>query len=176
MGHLNENDRAFLRKLRNENILEDVDSHLLNEKDGVIMVTCADADQMADVFKKQSEYVLDQRENVRVHTLALNGGSLVIPEFSPLNSELPKGKIILDDIAGAILLKGIKTIILYAHAPCGAAGLCNLDVKTVINYLIQSKEDLKNKFEGIKVVCFFHVDWGDHKRTYFISADKWKHQ
>ena len=174
MGHLNDLDREYLKKLRQDGFLSDVDSHLLDQKDGVIMVTCADGDQMPDVFKKQSEYLSTQRKTARIHTLALNGGALVVPADSPLNSELPKGEVIIDDIKGAMLLKGIKTIVLYAHAPCGAAGLCNLSVEQVIKFLVKAKEGLKSAFADIKVACFFHVDWGDHKRTYFISATKWR--
>lgn len=173
MGHLNGVDRAYLRSLREKNILMDIESHLLNQKDGVIMIACADGDQMADVFKKQEEYLLEQREIPRIHTLALNGGALVIPADSPLNSELSKGKVIVDDIKGAMMLKGIKTIVLYAHAPCGAAGLCHLSAEEAIQFLVKAKKELKKVFADIKVACFFHVDWGDHKRTYFISATRW---
>lgn len=174
MGHLNDSDREYLKDLRSKNILVDIDSHLLDQREGVIMIACADGDQMPDVFKKQSEYLLEQRKTPRIHTLALNGGALVVPADSPLNSELPKGAVIIDDIKGAMLLKGIKTVVLYAHAPCGAAGLCRLNAGEVIEFLIKAKEELKRVFLEIKVVCFFHVDWGDHKRTYFISATKWR--
>ncbi|MBI5222732.1 MAG: hypothetical protein HY980_04555 [Candidatus Magasanikbacteria bacterium] len=174
MGHLNDSDRAYLRELRDKKILLDIDSHLLDQKDGVIMIACADGDQMPDVFEKQEEYLLEQRETPRIHTLALNGGAIVVPADSPLNSELPKGRVIIDDIKGAMMLKGIRTIVLYAHAPCGAAGLYHLNTEEVINFLIRAKEEIKTAVADIKVACFFHVDWGDHKRTYFVSAAKWR--
>lgn len=176
MGHLNGFDRVYLRELRDKNILLDIDSHLLDQKNGVIMIACADGDQMPDVFEKQEEYLLEQRETPRIHTLALNGGALVVPTNSPLNSELPKGKVIIDDIKGAMMLKGINTVVLYAHAPCGAAGLYHLNIEEVIDFLIKAKEEIKKAVAGIKVACFFHVDWGDHKRTYFVSAAKWREE
>jgi len=174
MAHLSAVDRDYLQKLREKNILADVDAHLLNQKDGVIMIACSDGDQMPDVFKKQSELILDQCENPRIHVLALNGGALVVPNDSPLNQEINNAEVLLKNLEGAIELKKIHTLILYAHAPCGAAGLFNLDVNSVIEALVKSKEIIKQRFTGLKVACFFHVDWGDHKRTYFISASKWK--
>lgn len=174
MSQLNLEDKVYLEKLVENKILENVEPFLLDQKDGVIMVACADGDQMPDVFAKQSMFVLKQRPLPRIHTLALNGGALVVPAKCPLNKELPKGQVILDDIRGAMFLKGIKTIILYAHAPCGAAGLCNLNVQKVIDYLFEAKRIIKESFQDVKVACFFHVDWGNNnKQVYFISAHNW---
>lgn len=79
----------------------------------------------------------------------------------------------------AIRMKGIKTIVLYIHAPCGAAGLCKISFAGELEHLILAKRRLKwwLGFMGIKVACFCHVDYGGgKKKTYFIKthkAEKW---
>lgn len=175
MGYLNEADRELIRRLRSEGVLIDVDAHRLDMKNGVIMVTCSDGDQIADIFGTQSRFVQECRSDPRVHTIALNGGAIAIPQNSPLNFDVRKDEVIIYDIRGAMELKGINTIALYGHAPCGAAGLCCLDVLNVMELLVEGKERLKREIgDSVKVACFVHVDYHDSKRTYFMSADSWR--
>lgn len=75
----------------------------------------------------------------------------------------------------AIRMKGIKTIVLYIHAPCGAAAHCHISFLGELQHLILAKRRLKwwLGYMGIKVACFCHVDYGGgKKKTYFIKTHR----
>lgn len=174
MAHLSDSDRQTIDFLRNgAGVLADVEEHKIDQTNGVIMVACADGDQMPDIFLFQKKMEEKQRKTPRIHTIALNGGALLIPENSPVATG--ESKILIGHIRVAMDLKKIKTIALYAHAPCGAAGLCKLSVEVILDLLIQAKMQIKREISDAKVACFFHVDYGDgKKRTYFVSRDKYE--
>lgn len=175
MSHMSEEDKQFVREIREAGVLQDVKDHLLDQSEGVIMIACSDGDQMSDVFSFQEEMSENQRPKPRVHTLALNGGGLLLPETSPLNKPGREDVILLKHLKQAIELKGITTVALYVHAPCGAAGLCNLSMAEMIDLLISAKALIKSEISEVTVACFVHVNKGEgNKRTYFASREKWE--
>lgn len=169
---------SFFEKLRTAGVLEDIDAKRVDASRGAILVSCADGDQMADVFQ--------QTENLsyRLHTLTLNGGGLILPEQSPANAVLtppdcPKqvrlGDVFLDQIITARALKHIDLIALHVHCPCGVAGAFKIGPQKLIELLIAAKDRLKESLQGVKVCAFVHIAWPDgRKRTYFVSRDKWR--
>lgn len=174
MAHLNDLDREFLLRLRREGVLETLSiENLVDHSKGAILVSCADGDQFGEVYQRHSELCCHHREAPRLHSLSLNGGAFCLPSKSPLNGG--RGRVLIADIEGAIVLKGMPTLVLYGHAPCGAAGLANLSVEESLKLLVKAKIELKIQFEQrLKIALFFHVDWGHgKKRTYFVSATKW---
>ena len=174
MSQLTNTDRELILSLRSEKILDDVLGHSLKLDNGVIIVTCSDGDQIPDVFRFQGKIGKDQKSDERIHTIALNGGALDIPENSPISTD-GESKVILKHIGQAIELKNINTVILYGHAPCGAAGLCNLSAEQTFDLLIEAKTKVKEVYPQVTVACFYHVDYGQgKKRTYFLSRDKYK--
>ncbi len=81
--------------------------------------------------------------------------------------------VLLFNIWGAMVLKGMKTIVLQIHFPCGAAGLFSIEAREQYEHLVLAKRRLKRWFPDIKVPCFVHIDWeGDdlNKRTYPVST------
>lgn len=178
MAHIKSEEVLFLEKLRSAGILEDIDKKRIDSSNGVILVTCADGDQMADVFQKT--------ENLshRIHTLALNGGGLLLPTSSPANTlltntsnekEVRIGDVFLDQIITARALKNINLIALHVHVPCGIGQKFDIDPKQLIELLAKAKDRLKEAMPGIKVCSFVHVAWPDgRKRTYFVSREKWR--
>lgn len=175
MAHLSEFDQEKIRILRAAGVLEDVNPHRLDQEQGVIMMSCADGDQQPDVFRQQTIYQRFTRgRKIRIHTLCLNGGAIALPVHSPLNQKVRVDDVLMENLEGAMYLKGISVIALYAHAPCGAAGIHGLNVLQVIDLLVSSKKRIKGTYPETRVACFFHVDYGDRKRTYFVSKMKWK--
>ena len=172
MMALTQADQELVRDLREAGVLQNVDGHRLDQSNGIILVCCADGDQMPDIWQFQNGIMQGQRQTSRIHTLSLNGGALLIPEGSPLNAEAHEDIVLLKHIHEAIILKGIHTIALYAHGPCGAAGLAGLTLVEVIGLLKQAGKRVREAFPSAQVVCFFHADKGETKRTYFASA-KW---
>lgn len=170
---LNDCDREFAEVLRREGVLQDVDGHRLDLAEGVILVACADGDQMPDLFRHQASLQTEHRGVPRPHLLALNGGGLRIPRGSSLNGGA--GEVLLKDIGDARLLKGISMVALYVHAPCGAARLAGFTLEQEITLLMDAKVRVKEECgEVVRVACFVHLDWGDgRRRTYFISRANW---
>jgi hypothetical protein len=172
---LNGVDSLAIRLMRSVGVLEDLNPHRLDQKDGVIMVACADGDQMPDLFAHQARLVSAHRDAPRVHTLALNGGALLIPTRSPLrNKALREGDVLCQHITAARKLKGISTIVLYGHTPCGAAGLHDLGIHDCISLLVEAKAQIRKTYPRVPIACFFHVADGAKKRTYFISPKRWR--
>lgn len=171
---LSELDRRQYRDLRTEDVLEDIESHRLNHRHGVILITCADGDQLPDIFAHHSLLIQSQHERVRIHQFSLNGGSLLLHPESPLVQEFEEWKILHHHIRGAKSMKGIPSLALYAHAPCGAAGAAGLSLIQCVTLLMAGKEHLRRtlQWEG-EIYPFFHVDTGNSKRTYFVSKRKW---
>lgn len=165
-------DQELVRELREFGVLQDVEGHRLDQSNGIILVSCSDGDQMPDIWQYQNGIMQSQRTSPRIQPLNLNGGALLIPEESPLNKEVHEDLVYLKHIREAMGMKGMYTVVLYAHGPCGAAGLAGLTLIEVLGLLKQAGRRVREAFPNAQVVCFFHADKGGTKRTYFVSA-KW---
>lgn len=172
---LSERDLEMIRELRDFGVLDNVNGHSLSQKNGVIMISCADGHQMYDIFGHQLKMQEGHCQDPCIHTLAWNGGALRIPKNSPANKNGRTTHLdVLDDIRDSIAIKNIHTIALYVHAPCGKAQACGIDFLETIRLLIIAKAKLKNEIDNVHVACFVHIDFNNHKkRTYFISKHKW---
>lgn len=172
---LNTRDRALIEFFRQpkQGVLLEVKAHLIDESSGTIMVTCADGDQMTDVYRHHEGVCIHHRSDPRIHLFSLNGGAKLIAENSPLQMG-GEDEILLKHMQFARVKKDIETVVLYAHAPCGAAYDHDLSFSDVLELLFAGKDRVKRTLPGIKVACFCHVDYGDgKKRTYFVSRDAW---
>lgn len=197
MPGLSEKDREIIRRLQGRMILQDIDGHRLDLLDGITMVACADCRQRADMFSHQERIFMARGLDPNIQPLTLNGGALLIPLESPLNDQFKEDAVLRWHIAVARVIKGIHTIALYAHVPCGAAYLFDIDVEQVVDLLVLAKRRLKLEIDEYtrtvrdlladrgkvpysleiptaKVACFLHVDWDSkNKKTYFVSGEKW---
>lgn len=110
--------------------------------------------------------------------------SLFAPFIWLLGKAMCQDVALMLNISMAVELKGIKTVGLAIHAPCGAASICGMSFVKELVHLIKAKRRLEKTpaFHGVKLPCFCHIDYGDdqkngmRKRTYFIStkaAEKW---
>ncbi len=169
-GKLTDDDRTLIKEFLGCGILRDLNAHLIDQSNGAILVTCADGDQMSDLFHHHERIAREGGGTPRLHTLALNGGALLLAPSSPLNRQFHEDEVLLHHITVARQLKDIHTIVLYAHAPCGAAGAFHLTFLQVLEYLMEAKRSLKNGNGKIKVACFCQIDYGTgEKRTYSVS-------
>lgn len=166
-------DLEVAEGLRKSNVLMDVKGHLLDQSKGIILISCADGDQFHDIFTQKAK-LQGHCEDPRIHTFCWNGGALRLAPNSPTNKH---GRSIcrdlLDEIRDARALKAIDTIALYIHTPCGKARSHGLNLIQTVDLLMLAKTNIKKENQGIHVACFCHVDYGDKKRTYFISRDHW---
>lgn len=178
MAHITREEISFLKNLRRHDILENIDKKRVDASQGAILVTCADGDQMADVFQQTENF------SRRLHTLSLNGGGLLLPEKSPANLRLTSddcskqvrlGDVFLEQIIVAKALKNINLIALHVHAPCGIAGAFKISPRELIELLAAAKDRLKKALPDSRVCAFVHIAWPDgRKRTYFVSRAKWR--
>jgi hypothetical protein len=115
------------------------------------------------------------RSDPRIHVFGWHGGALACAPGSPINRHKQAHNVFLNQIADARALKQIDVVVLYAHAPCGAAGLHGVSLTRAFELSISAKIKIKTLNEGIKVVCCFHVDHGNgKKRSYFLSRLDWE--
>lgn len=175
MSKISKKECAFIAELRKAGALQDVNKHLVDQSNGVILITCSDGDRFPDIFEYQVAMQSGQRSDSRIHVFAWHGGAIACTPCSPINSIKHADRIFLDQIRVAREMKGINTVALYAHAPCGAAAANDVDLEKVIALLIRAKTKIKSLNKGIEVFPFFHVDYGDcRKRTYFLSRPHWE--
>ena len=180
---LSESEQISFDVMKRNLIVQPVEAHRLDQAKGVIIVPCGDGDQFPDIYKHHSTVVM-QSEHPRTHTLALNGGALLLPKTSPLNHGLREDLVLIYHIERARMLKGIDTVALYAHWPCGVACDAEMNFFSALQLLVQAKERLKSELRIMgereemrvaKVACYMHLASPEGKRrTYFISARRWK--
>jgi len=172
-------DIVLIEKLRKDEVLLDAKEHRLKSPNGVILMACSDGDQFPDVFMHAVNMLKDDGAKIRPHPFAHHGGGMLIDDACTLNTEeLPFDKIFLYGIEIAQKMKDPHTVLLYVHAPCGAARLGNISVVETLLHVVRAKKRIKSLWPGLKVICFFHVDYPpcskhDHgrKRTYFLSRE-----
>jgi len=173
--HLSANDHTLIQNLRAEGVLQNVQEHLLDQSNGVILVTCADGDRFDDIYRHQARMQSQVRRDTRIHPLTSHGGALACAPGSPIHKRKLDSNVFLNQIADARDIKKINLIALYAHMPCAAARRAELDLPTALSLQIQAKNRVRVSNPGAEVHCFFHVDYeGAKKRTYFLSSDRWK--
>lgn len=174
MKELSSNDEATVRALRAANVLQDIASHRLDQKDGVILLTCSDGDHFFDIFSRQLEMQQGQCHDKRIHVLAWHGGSLRLVAGSPANKQPNEHEIFLEEVQFARNGKGMNTVALYAHAVCGKADACDIDFLRLMRLHMQAKNAVKQMNNGISVACFLHITYPDmRRRTYFVSRPHW---
>lgn len=171
---LSDVDRAQHEVLLKHYVFEDVESHRLEQQAGVILVTCSDGDQVPDIFTHHCSLIAEHHAHVRIHLIGLNGGSLLLHPESPLVKELGEWRILHRHISDASAMKDIRSLALYAHAPCGAAGSVGLSLLQSVQLLMNGADLLRQRLQWKgKIYPFFHVDNGSTKRTYFVSKTRW---
>ncbi|MEK7188950.1 MAG: hypothetical protein AAB671_00380 [Patescibacteria group bacterium] len=175
MTVLSENDAAAIRSLRQNNVLQDVAGHLLDQRDGVILVTCPDGDHFHDIFSQQMMMQNRHRADPRIHPFNWHGGAIRLVADSPANQYPNEHLIFLDEIRDARSLKSINTVALYNHVQCGKAASCGIDFLQLMRLHMRAKAAIREMNSGISVACFLHVTYASgQRRTYFVSRPDWE--
>ena len=171
-------DLELIHELRKTGVLENVDAYRINGDGRNIVVMCSDGHQSSDQISTHSNYV--RREGCTDHCChphMLNGGALLLSPRFTKRSRLPVRQVLESQLRQSMTLKGANIVALYVHAPCGAAFLRKLSFADVLDRLFDAKQRVKKIFakrRKFHLVCFVQVDYGDKKRTYFISRKKWE--
>ncbi len=173
---LSDVDVGHYANLRGFAVLEEVEPHRLGVNGGVILVSCADGDQFPDIFEHLGSVLADCGSLRRVHTIALNGGPLLLHPDSPL-AQHGESPVLVAHIREASQLKNITTVALCAHGPCGKAYGGSLSLPQVIHLLKAGKQHLEQTAPGLVIYPFIQIDIpegdGHRQRTYFVSGTRW---
>lgn len=168
-------DREQILTAREANALLPIENHRVEASVGTIFVGCSDGDQFKDVYEHHCKVCA----NLRHHPLLLNGGALLLSPHSPIRGAKKDGTVLLRHVNAASRIKGIHSIVLYVHAPCGVARAAKLDFFEVMRNLLEGKRRLRAQrgCSRLKVTCFCHVDYPSatsevRKRTYFVNRAK----
>jgi hypothetical protein len=168
MAELSTHDRALVGDFREAGVFKDVVDDRLPQPEGVILVACGDGDELPELLGFVQKGMTRRDLSPRTHLFTLNGGALLIPKDSPLN--VGEGDVLTRHIAEAVQLKGITTVSLYVHAPCGKAGTQNLGLDQTIPLLFKAKQTVQGWLPGLSIACFAHIDKGkEGRRTYYVS-------
>jgi len=168
--------RREVRYLKELGVLQNIVDHRLEYERGAILVTCADGDRFPDVFTHQARLQERNGHPLRLHTLSWNGGALILAPRSPA---VKRGRTTdldaIDQIRTAREMKGINTVALHIHTPCGVAHALNLDLASSLELHMAAKLRLRSVIDGVCVTCFLHVDFGEGKmKTYYVSREQWE--
>ncbi len=163
-------DVRLIHLLREAKVLVNVDGRKLHAPNGVIPIVCPDCDQAADIDGHIHRLLDESGGKVRLHSLKQHGGGMLLSEACPLDREFHIDKYLLKHIGVARSLKDINTIILFVHAPCGAAQLEGLNVVEILYHVVEAKKRVKSVWPKDLISCYIHVDYANEKkRTYFLS-------
>jgi hypothetical protein len=171
MRELTEAELQIIKELKENDVLEPLRGFQLDYSNGVVMVACADGDQMYDLFTTHASLCPCNPNRHRIHLLTRDGGALVLPSVHFANQA---SNILLNEIAAASLMKDIKTVALYTHIPCGIADKFGIKTKENVVLLTLAKQRVEwMNVLNLQVACFFHVDYGQgKKRSYYVSPEK----
>lgn len=174
------------QQMKADEVLVTAEGNKVNASKGIILCGCGDCDQERIYSSYLAEIV-----TTRIHQVRYNGGALSISPHSPLHfvidddgSRHAKGVVQTVDVRDSIIMKGIATVALVAHAPCGAAMGKEMTLDDIVGHLVGAKRELVKRYRGgehdlgIRVACFLHVDWPSlapklrkPPRTYFVSQE-----
>lgn len=184
-------DLEIVNMLKARDILEDVEEGCLNHANGGIVFGCPDCDQFDDVYCQHAEYCRAHRTEPRIHPLTEHGGAAMLNPFSklgvpgtelirfvatnlPLDGTMPSNSCIqhmrsifrLWDLYQAHKMKGIESVVLYTHGPCGAAQAVNLPIEQLLMDQVLGHHRVQRLFEGeqLQVVSFVHLCYPDGRK------------
>lgn len=181
---LTKEDFALIGLYRQTGVFQRVDSYRLDQREGAVVVSCADADRFFDIFMNHAEMQRVHRDEPRIHWLTRNGGALRLAPQCPLNRPGRSTQAdFLDEIEETLPMKRIGVIALYGHAPCGKACAHEVSIPETVSLLVAAKNAVRERFPTAQVCCFYHVDYGPdfaqlgkdkRQLTYFVDREKWE--
>ncbi len=180
MGHLSNEERAFIRRMKKLHVLRVFSVNDMRQitKNGGVLITCSDGD--VDISKYHSYAV-----SCRPHEVKIFGGTLnVCQEYKGYDVE--EESVIIKNIVKGFQAKMTKTLFLDHHFPCGMAGQYKHGIEEVLCFAYLSSlrfcTDLGKKLNDMlplelslreeKIFDFFHVKWinkkGEEEQSMYI--------
>lgn len=189
-ARLSQEDQDILSKLREGGVLREIQPAMMPKHTGTIHVPCSDGERIRDMLSHHWD-TCDGGRNCH-HTPALNGGPLLIPLYSPVRrytrddidpqavellgpDDLREDRVLLYHARKGCQIKGVGTVVLEGHAPCGMAYTAGLNVLEVLELLFEAKQVVRTFIPNKTVMCKLHVEYHENKlRTYFLNRRTWQ--
>ncbi|KKR99685.1 MAG: hypothetical protein UU49_C0004G0016 [Candidatus Magasanikbacteria bacterium GW2011_GWC2_41_17] len=186
MGTLPIGHRELIENLRRAKVLQDMDEQKFNPT-RLAIVACSDGQRLPEITTFHLRLAENQMpgaglDSCCIHTLALNGGGLLLAEESPVvNPNLREDRVFHQHLCDAIRIKGLDangerpTVVLYTHMPCGAAELHDLDPLEQMELIALAKDRLKTAHPAWRILLCVHVHYPTNgreeakPRTYHFS-------
>lgn len=151
--------------LRAAGVFQDIKTDQMSASRRFVAIACADGDRTPELMDFHRTCCGD-RESLCFHAPARNGGGLVLAPSSPLANRrgLPHGLCCMDELIESCTIKDTRTVVLYGHFPCGAAAAYDIPVARALDYLVEAKDNVRDKIPGADVSLFVHVDYEGHNR------------
>jgi hypothetical protein len=167
-------EREAINSLMHFGVFLKVDPNLLDRSNGIVDVGCSDGDQFEDRYLTQCGYQLEQRPDPRIHPITLNGGPLVCAKSFSVNRFPTTADEILGQIYDSTNMKGIVSVVLEGHAPCGVARKFGLTVERQLNLQVEVHAAVRAMGRpNVDVVNHFHVGFNrTEKKTFFVKRQQ----
>ena len=174
---MNEVGQRFLAEQKELGIITDLDPHKTGDPNGLLLLSCGDADISCGLL----DHVRELSGSSRIHQISVNGGALNLAQGSPLprrRSYAIAGVQLMHEIKEACELKNLTKVAICAHSQCGAAHACGLTEAQAMQWAVRGKLDLRRFFEetgmSIPICSMMHVRWKDRgPRLYFLDARRY---
>lgn len=174
-------DMVFLRSMRAEfNVLIDISEQEVRRvagNEGSVVIACADGDQFFDLI--QHHRIICGCERGCHHSIALNGGPLLCSDHVSAHLQ-HDGEVILRHAFQGKELKGLDTLVLYGHAPCGMAGANRISAAETLSHYVRAKDRFRRYAEEHQIrltacLLWMHIQWPDGRRnSYFFNRKAWE--
>jgi hypothetical protein len=175
MAQLTSADLELIENYKKAKVLDKIDSHLLDPREGLSIIMCGDPDQHPEAYSYHQENIVKAGCLNRIHPPAPLGGALrLVPHTNAIIGTVGYDRGLLFDLALVRQKKNIKTFALYVHAPCAMAELLGMKFEEIMRTAFEAKRKILAELPGIKAAVFCHIDDGQKKQTWFVCRKLWE--
>ncbi|MBI4591852.1 hypothetical protein HY733_00145 [Candidatus Uhrbacteria bacterium] len=157
MAGLTTFDREAIRVLRAAGVLKD---YVARGRNGQIVVACSDGDQMKDLILHKWLEAIKSGRIFRPHLLTNHGGAMNVDPACNLYPGMSRNLLEQIRQAEGPDLKGITSVNLCIHAPCGAAGMAGMTILHQLWHQYRAAEEVSKIDRTNTIVPTLHVDYG----------------
>lgn len=158
-------------------VLQSLKGHRLDQRNGMVLISCGDGDQAYDMFTRKVSLQSDHREHPRIQLYCDNGAPSRLPHNSPASPAVSTYALeLLNGMKFVMEQKGMETVALCSHVPCVHAQFHGLSVLDLLTLMVAAKDRIREHCAPFakSIACFLHIDYKGEKgkKTYFVNRDE----
>ncbi|MBI4256598.1 hypothetical protein HY626_00910 [Candidatus Uhrbacteria bacterium] len=150
-------DREVIRVLREGGVLKD---YTARGRNGQIVVACSDGDQMKDLILHKWREAIRSGRIFRPHLFCCHGGAMNVDPTCTLYPGMSRNLLEQIRQAEGVDLKGITSVNLCIHAPCGAASMTGMTILHQLWHQYRAAEEVSMIDSTNSIIPTIHVDYG----------------